>query len=60
MLATGADMTNTFRSLAKISKEENMTVSDNQILEKIESSCPPLEGVIKKIRAPYEDNERVM
>ena len=60
MEVCGSDFTNTFRALSSISKSAELTPTDLQTIEKIASFSAPLEGLLKQIKAPFEDNPKVI
>ena len=55
-----ADYTNTFRQLAKFSKHERMTAEDLEVLNNFGSLNITKDDMLKKTKAPYEDNEKVL
>lgn len=59
MEQTGADFTNTFRDLAGVTKSQEMTAKDEQILAKLVTNCAPKEEAMSKCKIPYEDQPQV-
>ena len=56
MRVLGSDFTSTFRILSELTKSEEITEKDNQVIEKLVSYSAPKNALRKKTKSKYDEN----
>ena len=54
MTKTGADFTNTFRSLSQIRKSNEITAEDERAIEVLVGHSAPKEALLESAKSPFE------